>query len=177
MLNWVKAVVGCLAIILLPNGASAQAQTSDPLLGIWAGEITGAPVLHVALVVILTGTEWRATIGSASTTFRSNGDSIRFSRADSLGIFRGVIGKGAATIDGWWIQPTSIQFGNPMATTLTLRRTGPDSWRGEVTPVEEKYTLYLVVSRTATGSLIGAFSKSGAQSARRRVPVQRAPRR
>lgn len=158
MLKLLVAVLTPTALSLFPPEVDARSQSSDALLGIWAGgEITAAPVLHGALLITRTGADWRATIGSTSTTFRPNGDSIRFTLADSLGIFRGVIDKGAATIDGWWIQPTSTQFGNPMATTLTLRRTGPDSWRGEVTPVEEKYTLYLVVSRTATGSLLAAF--------------------
>ena len=96
MLNWVKAVLGLLAATLLHN-AAARAQASDQLVGIWAAEITAAPVLHGALVVTRTGADWRATIGSTSTTFRPNADSIRFTLADSLGIFRGVIGESPAT--------------------------------------------------------------------------------
>ena len=151
-----KSVAALLSLVA-PTYTSAQTPLPDPLIGIWASEITPAPVLHGALVIMRTGPDWRATLGSVSTTFRPSGDSIRFSLADSLGTFRGVLGKGATTIEGWWIQPTGVVFANPMASTLTLRRTGPDSWRGDVVPVPEKYSLYLVINRTPAGTLNAAF--------------------
>jgi hypothetical protein len=156
MLNRAYALLALLGIGVCSEHLAGQA-AGDPLVGIWAGGTAVAPVLGGELVVTRTGSDWRATIGSVSTTFRPNADSIRFSLAGKLGVFRGAISKGAGTIDGWWIQLTSLVYGNPMATTVTLRRTGPDSWRGEVTPVEEKYTLFLVVNRTPSGSLNGAF--------------------
>src|SRR3954468_9618917 len=157
MLKLLTAVVALTALSLSPSDVPGQSQASDPLVGIWAGETAVAPVLRGELVVTRNGADWRASIGTLSTTFRPSGDSIRFSLGGDLGIFRGAISTGAAMIDGWWIQHTGVVYGNPMASTVTLRRTGPDSWRGEVTPVEEKYTLFLVVNRTPSGSLNAAF--------------------
>ena len=156
MLNRAYALLALFGISVFSGHPESQAP-GDPLVGIWAGETAVTPVLRGELVVTRTASDWRASIGSVSTAFRPIGDSIRFSLAGNLGIFRGAITKGAGTIDGWWIQPTSLVYGNPMATTVTLRRNGPDSWHGEVTPVEERYTLFLVVNRTASGSLNAAF--------------------
>jgi CubicO group peptidase (beta-lactamase class C family) len=157
MLKLLSALLALTPISLSPRDLTGQSQLSDPLVGIWAAQTTVSPVLRGELVVTRNGPGWSASIGSVSTPFRASGDSIRFSLAGDLGRFRGVVAKDNAAISGWWIQPTSLVYGNPMATTLTLQRTGPNSWRGEVTPVEERYTLFLVVNRTPSGSLNGAF--------------------
>src|SRR3982751_4092091 len=113
MLNRVKALIALLAISVARTDVACQSPPSDPLVGIWAGETAVTPVLRGELVVTRSGSDWRASIGSVSTTFRPSGDSIRFSLADNLGILRGAITRGAGAIDGWWIQHTGVLYGNP----------------------------------------------------------------
>ena len=155
MLKSVCATVGLIAITAGADSIRGQNQPTAPLIGIWASENSIGPVLKGELVVTRNGSDWRAHIGTLSTAFRANGDSVRFSLGNELGRFRGSIGGSAIT--GWWIQPPGVVLGNAMATPLTIRQTSPGVWRGQVVPAEDKYTLFLIVSRTDAGSLTAAF--------------------
>src|SRR5262249_28916184 len=43
------------------------------------------------------------------------------------------------------------------ASPLTLHRTGAGSWRGQVEPLEDRFTLYLRIFRSSDGGLLAAF--------------------
>ena len=151
-------IVACGGLLVALSGAAAQSPTpADPLLGIWATETTFTPALRGELAVTRNGSDWRAQLGSVEAVFRNTGDSVRFAFPGDLGQFRGILIEHSRSIRGFWIQPAGMALGNAYASPLTLRSKGVNLWRAQVTPLEDTYALYLIVSRNSAGSLVGVF--------------------
>ena len=150
---------------LLPPGATAHAAPPDSLVGLWGVDLRLAPATHGPLRVTRHGALGRATLAGAETTFPAPHDSIRFTFPRGLGGFRGVMSADGRAIEGFWIQPApavvpSRRVGPvdpPYASPLVLRRAGTDAWRGDVRPLESRFTLDLRVWREPSGGLVGAF--------------------
>src|SRR6266545_6880731 len=136
-----------------PFAAAQVAPTSQPgpLIGVWASETTFGPALRGELSVV-------------------RGDSVRFAFPGGFGEFRGMLGDKGRAITGFWIQPGSVVLGYPFALPLALRVADPGVWRGTVVPLDDRFSLYLVVWKKDDGTLVGAFrnpelnSRGGASS-------------
>jgi CubicO group peptidase (beta-lactamase class C family) len=151
-------IVACAGLLLALAGATGQSPPpADPLLGIWASETTFTSALRGELVVARNGSNWRAQLGSVEVAFRNAGDSVRFAFPGDLGQFRGILIEHSRFVKGFWIQPAGLTFGNAYASPLTLRSEGGNLWRAQVTPLEDMYALFLIVSRNSGGSLVGVF--------------------
>ena len=137
----------------------------DPLIGIWAYETTFGPALQGELTVKREGSSWRAAIASAESRFTVAGDQVRFAFPGNAGKFRGTLIDNGRALEGFWLQPSGVteERSDPVgsrqafATPLELQRTGRDAWRGSVSPLAQRFTLYLLIFRNAEGSLTGAF--------------------
>src|SRR3954463_8041006 len=150
------------AVLLISVAVPLTAQTADPLTGLWSSESSFGPQLHGELRVMRKGARWTATISEGPTSFQVRGEEIRFAFG-GRGAFRGRLEKN--TITGFWLQPAGITTSTPnasgasqaFASPVVLRRTAAGVWRGEVHPLEERFTLYLRVFEGPDGSLLGAF--------------------
>ena len=150
-------IVAYASLLLAISGAAGQTPSpADPLLGIWASETTFTPALRGELVVTRSVSDWRAQLGSVTTRFRNTGDSVRFAFPGDLGQFRGILIEHSSAIKGFWIQSPGMILG-PYASPLTLRSKGVNLWRAQVTPLEDTYALFLIVSRDSAGSLVAVF--------------------
>lgn len=158
-LTWV------LALALLAAPAQARAQASPNVEGIWAAEIPRGRVLRGTLTLQRDGSSWRATLGDASQRFDARGERIEFSFPGNRGAFRGAVSDGGRVISGYWVKPSTATDENPdqpgamqsFATPLTLAREAADRWRGEVAPLQHRFTLYLRIFRREDGVLVAAF--------------------
>jgi CubicO group peptidase (beta-lactamase class C family) len=159
----ILGVVGLL--IALSQSPAPTPAVDDPLVGLWATEVTFGPALRGDLSLIREGSSWRATLANAQTSFPRDGDAIRFAFPGNVGGFRGALGKGERAISGFWLQPSGMTqdpndpggSGQPFASSLVLKRIGRNAWRGTVEPLEERFTLYLKIFRDPSGSLLAAF--------------------
>jgi hypothetical protein len=139
--------------LLLPC-ALALSMEAQSLEGFWASENRYGPAQRGELTVMRDTSGWRAAIGGAETRFAVSGNDVRFTFENGAG-FRGTIENNA--IDGFWIQPVARISEQSFASAVTLRRAGPNTWRGTVTPVDDTFTLYLKIFRNEDGVLVGAF--------------------
>lgn len=156
----VRRVVVAITVAALfcgPTVALAQADSADPLLGLWASETTFGPAARGTLTLERDGAEWRALIAGIRAPVRVTGDSVRFALPGGLGEFRGTRAPDGRAIAGFWIQPLGVTLGQSYATPVTLSTTAPGVWRGDVVPLDDRFSLYLSVSRRADGSLQGVF--------------------
>jgi CubicO group peptidase (beta-lactamase class C family) len=156
----------CAALGLLVVGMPARSQTADDALaGIWVSETAFVPALRGEITVTRENARWRAAIGDASAVADVRGNDVRFAFSGGRGAFRGTLGAGARTIDGFWLQPPGGTAdrrdpggsGQAFASPLVLRGTSPGVWRGTVRPLEDRFTLYLKIYRNAAGALTAAF--------------------
>ncbi|HEY6867125.1 MAG TPA: serine hydrolase domain-containing protein [Candidatus Eisenbacteria bacterium] len=143
-------------------------------MGLWGGELTLGREIRGELRITRRGAVGHATIAGVETTFAVPRDSICFDLPRGLGRFRGVVSSAARTVDGFWIQPAPAVAGSrgvgpidqAYASPLVLDRLRAskidaldaiDEWRGDVRPLENRFTLYLRIWRDPSGALVGAF--------------------
>ena len=146
------ALIGDVAPVHRPS-----VQHDDPLIGVWGSETTFGPTLAGEMTLRRDSAGWRATLRSAESRSRVDGDSVRFAFADHLGEFRGTLVEGGREVRGFWIQPRGVTIRYPFATPVTLRRTQRDLWRGQVVPLPDRYSLYVSVRQTPGGALVAVF--------------------
>ncbi|HJY37760.1 MAG TPA: hypothetical protein VJ299_09855, partial [Steroidobacteraceae bacterium] len=134
------------------------------MLGLWASETTFAPALHGELTLRRTGQSWRASLGGAAAQCTTEADAMRCAFAENRGYYRGLLAKGEPSA-GWWVRPSGETedrndpggSGQPFAGRVELRKSGANEWRSSVLPLEDRFNLYLRISRNDEGELVGAF--------------------
>jgi CubicO group peptidase (beta-lactamase class C family) len=152
----VKPIVMAVALALAPL-AHAQTVVDDsaaPLEGLWVSESSYGPALRGDLIVTQENGGWRATIAGAEARAPAHGAEVSFAFPDQLGDFHGSVH--GRTMEGFWRQPPGLGE-QGYATPLRLERVGAHRWRGEVQPLEQRFTLYLSVFRSDDGRWLGAF--------------------
>src|SRR5262249_43836040 len=107
------------------------------------------------------GSRWTARLAGAEALFSGPGRTIRFSFPRGLGRFRGELARDGRSITGFWLQPASGPeepgIGQAFASPLLLRSNAPGVFRGEVRPLEDRFTLFLRIFRDEEGRLTAAF--------------------
>ena len=101
---------------------------------------------------------------------RVEGSRLSFSLPDGKGDFRGQ--RSGSEIIGHWIQPRTRTSGARYATPVVLRTEAPGRWRGEVRPLEDRFTFYLPVRHESDGSL-AAYLRNPERNAGRFFPLIR----
>ncbi|MGE5625580.1 MAG: serine hydrolase domain-containing protein [Bacillota bacterium] len=143
-------------VSLLMLGSSAYASgapSADRLIGLWGSERVFGPEVKGELVLNTTQAGWKAEIAGYSTPVQHSGEAVSFSLPDKRGSFRGSLSADGKHLDGFWIQPPSVTRDNAYASPVELTDDGHGIWWGTVDPLEDRASLYLVVSRADDGSL------------------------
>lgn len=121
----------------------AQTQAPD-LTGLWTAALRFGPDVRGPLLVIGTTDGWRADISGYSVTSRT----LAFELPDNQGNFKGkMVGR---EIHGYWIQPRTTYNGGRYATPVTLVPDGASRWRGNVTPWDDRFTMYFPMTPSGT---------------------------
>ena len=170
-LVWLLAAI---SLLVTPLPIFSQDAAAD-LVGLWGSERTFGPEARGELTIMQEGTSWRAMIGGIEAPVRFAGGALTFVLAGGRGEFRGRINRDATKINGHWIQPVTITSGNRYATPVELRLTQSKVWRGEVVPLEDRVSLYLVIRQQTDGS-VGAFIRDPDRNAGRFIRINRVTR-
>jgi len=159
MKTLVLVAVGLLTLI-----STAALGQDDELLGLWASETTFPPALQGELTLRRSGQSWRASIGGAEAQCTTEAGSLRCPFSQNRGEYRGALTQGEPSA-GWWLRPANGTAdrndpggsGQSYAGRVELRKVGTDDWRTTVQPLEDRFDLYLRISRNEDGALVGAF--------------------
>lgn len=130
-------------------------QADDALLGLWGSETTFGPQVRGEITLERSASSWTMRAGGFETSFAASGDAIRGALPGGQGELRGHLEDGGRVVRGFWIQPG----GNlpPYASPVTLTRVGAGGWRGSIAPLDDRLSMYLVITRAEDGSLRGSF--------------------
>lgn len=143
-----------LMVVGLPLPAQSEPDAST-LVGVWKAQRQFDSGPSGDLVIEKTVNGWRADFAGQRLPIefhpRPTG-SLQFMVPDGRSSFQGHL-LGDGTILGYWTQPPSVIHGGPMVTPVRLRSLGKDVWEGNVEPVPDRCTFYLVVSRQKDGSV------------------------
>lgn len=149
------------ALAFLPVAALA-ASPEDELIGLWGYGTAFGPMLEGNLVVERRGKAWHAQFGGLEAAIVATGGKLAATFPDGYGKFRGTLVDGR--IDGFWIRRGVTEdprypggSSQPFSTPVTLRRSSPNKWIGEMHPLKDRAKLYLKIFRDDQGRLLGAF--------------------
>jgi CubicO group peptidase (beta-lactamase class C family) len=160
-------VVACACCVsaltaLVPVGAASTAGSPD-LTGLWKAERHFGPSARGALVVERMDAGWVAEFIGGTFPVRVDGAAVTFALPDKLGAFSGTVSTDRYTIAGHWTQPNSVINGFQYATPVRLTATKSGRWQGQVVPVDDDCVFYLMVTRSADGTL-QAFLRNPARN-------------
>lgn len=158
-----RTIIRCVIGLLALSSGAVLAQ-DDELLGLWASETTFAPALQGELTLRHAGQSWRASLGGVDAPCVTDGAALRCGFSQNRGYYRGTLTKGEPSAS-WWVRPSGETqdrkdpggSGGSFAGRIELRKSGADQWRGTVQPLEDRFNLYLRISRNDEGELVGAF--------------------
>lgn len=150
------ALFGQLAMAADATNAS---QAPDELEGLWKAKQWFGPYVRGPLVVQRTTSGWTADLMGRSHPIRATGSDLAFELADREGTFKGRVSQDGSRIAGHWVPPNSRVHGFQYATRVLLVADGANRWRGDITPRDDTFTLYLMVQKRPDGTL-GAFMRN-----------------
>ena len=158
-----------LAIVCALSIIPACAQTAaDTLVGLWGAEETLGPAIRGELVFDLSGTQWHATIAGNEVLLQQHGDELQFTLPNDKGEFRGRLRPGPS-LQGHWIQPAGRFNNNRYASPVHFEVAGNRRWKGQVRPLEERFSVYLSVRREKDGSITAILRNPESNEFRRRI--------
>jgi CubicO group peptidase (beta-lactamase class C family) len=138
---------------------TAEPQTAQQLAGVWEAKHRFGPDVRGTLLIKQTNGGWWAEIAGRSVQAKTTGEAIAFELPDGQGSFQGNFDSRRAKIAGHWIQPKMVGNGTAYASPVTLVKDRQNTWRGNVSPLDDTLTFYLMIKPKADGS-VGAFLKN-----------------
>lgn len=130
---------------LLPVQTQAPASLQG-LAGLWGCERTFGPAVGGELTIDGRSEPWLAQIGGYQLTLRREGTRVSFVLPGDQGEFRGRLDSPSNSISGHWIQPPGQANSSRYATPVLLKASARKVWRGEVVPLPDRLSLYLVMT-------------------------------
>ena len=163
--------IACLVLLIVRPcvAADAPATSPDKLIGLWGSERVFGPAAQGTLTIDSRGQGWEAEISGFQVQVDHTQGGVTFSLPGKQGSFQGALGAGGKQITGFWIQAPGVALESSYATPVTLTRSEPGVWQGEVKPLADRVSLYLAVSRDSDGSLQAFIRNPEFNFARRRV--------
>ena len=129
----------------------AGAVQAEELTGLWKAKGRFGPDTRGPLIIQKDGTTYSADILGRSVPVRLEAGELAFELPDRLGKFRGKFE--AQDIRGHW-----FRFGTPVnwsgstwpvaLSPVLLKANGPNRWRGQVDPLQDDFTFFLLLKET-----------------------------
>jgi len=156
---------------LAPAQGTAQpgdaATSAAGLVGLWGSDRLFGPQIGGELTIARSGDQWTARIAGYTAAVRIEGDTVSFALPGEQGAFRGRLGRDSKAIRGHWTQPRGIGNGTAYASPVELRALRSvgslRAWRGEVVPLEDRISLYLLVQRQPDGAIRSSAPKTAVE--------------
>src|SRR6266576_2154798 len=142
--------------LLFALAANAAAQSTPDLAGLWGATLRFGPDIRGPLIIYRVPEGWRADIAGFTVAVRGDRPAtFAFDLPDGKGSFRNGhwIQGGAATPVTLTPDASSRLSGTERGTGGEDRVGGVRTWRGTVTPLENRLTFYLPITRQADGTL------------------------
>ena len=146
------------AILLLSAPAVAAAGDSpsaDELAGLWKAKHDYGPDARGTLILRKTVSGWQADFRGRRIAVEEVNGVLTFEMPNREGALRAKLRPDGSVGRAQWFQPAS-PANPPFGSGIAFERDGPDRWRGEVLPLDDTSTLYLMLQKRPDGSL-GAF--------------------
>jgi CubicO group peptidase (beta-lactamase class C family) len=165
-------VVGTLVVAYfgVPRGYGAEPGAARDFAGLWEAKRRFGPDLRGTLTVGRSADLWQAEIAGHQTPVKVSGEVVTLEFPEGQGSFRGKFDAGRTQVIGQWNQAARVENGTAYASPVTLTQRGPELWRGEVRPLDDEMTFYLMVT-IGVGGKVAAFLRNPERNAGRFINV------
>lgn len=136
----------CLCFLASPIVLAADAAATPDLAGLWQAKRRFGPDLHGPISIVRSGSDWRAEIDGRTAGCNPGAGGIACDFGKDRGLLHFTIDARQAIAYAWWVQPPSIFGGHE--TPVPLNKFSATVWRGTVTPLDNRVTLYLPLAAT-----------------------------
>lgn len=124
--------------------------STDKLVGRWKAKHWFEPVARGRLTISRTGGTYTADMLGRSVQVDVKDGELSFGLADRQGAFRGKL-EGERII-GYWFRPRT-PLGGGVVAPVHLKADGSERWSGDLVPLHDEYTFYLVLRKRPDGTL------------------------
>lgn len=146
-------VLPLLAVLLASAGAAQSSAARNEMVGVWEASRHFGPALRGPLTLTCKNQVCTAEIAGQRAPVSIQGNVISGKFAADQGEFLGALSSQTGEIAGHWIQPETVNGGQRYASPVTLKPKGKDRWDGEVVPLDDDFTLYLVATLGENGTV------------------------
>jgi CubicO group peptidase (beta-lactamase class C family) len=148
--------IALLLIFMAIPAAAAPASPADELAGLWKAKRWFGPFARGPLTLQRAGETYTAEMMGRTLPVRVDQGELSFDLPNGQGSFRGKRQAGG-DLHGHWYPPDAIN--GKYASSVHLKREGPNRWSGQVAPFEDVFTFYLLARKRPDGSL-GVFLRN-----------------
>ena len=132
-------------------------QSNSDIVGLWGSESIFGPQVRGEISLHNYHGRWIASVGGFEITARAQHDTLSFTLPGGQGEFRSSIPSSRdLAVRGFWIQPQGTLSAR-YASLVTLARVTSTVWRGTLEPIDERWSVYLLIQKQPDGSLMGYF--------------------
>ena len=145
------------ALLILPIAmgraeSGAPQIAADDLSGLWKAQRWFGPYVRGTLIIQKRGESYSADIAGLSVAVRRVKDELFFELPDGQGSFRGRV-EGNGNLTGHWISPPYVGYGFQYASPVHFKLDRTNRWSGQVVPLDDTFTLYLLLKAEQDGSM------------------------
>ena len=151
------------------NVFNTKVNPAAELAGLWKAQRHFGPNVRGPLLIRYRSGSYWLEVAGRSVQSKETGSALKFELPDGEGEFQGKLEADGAKIVGHWIQPATFN-NRPYASPVTLTRDGQDIWRGDVSPLEDTTTFFLMVRVREDGS-VGGFIRNPERNLGRLINV------
>jgi len=145
--------------VAAPTTPSAARPTDDDLVGVWKAKRRFGPDARGPLTLRREREGWTADFLGRLRPVHPERAELAFELPGGEGSFRGRLAADRQRVVGHWTPVPSVIHGVRFAVPVVLEADGADRWRGQVVPLDDAFTLYLVTAPRPDGTL-GAFLRN-----------------
>lgn len=161
-----------LACTLSSSPTRAQTPDSGVTEGLWEAKRRFGPDVRGPLSIVRESDGWRAEVAGVRAPVRVSGDTVSFTLPNRGGSLIAYLSNDRASISGHWIQPPTVSSGSEYASPIILKRDLSGRWTGNVVPLDDTMTMYLLIRKRPNGTL-GAFLRNPERNLGRQRRVDR----
>lgn len=151
-MRFVRAAACFVIAAMVAMPVLATTDTASALAGLWQSKKRFGPDVRGTLTIVHDVAGWRADIAGRHADVQTSGDIVTFALLRGEGSFRGRLIDGGKRLRGHWTQQKMVTSGMAYATPVDLAPDGHGMWRGQVSPLDDAFTLYLKIGINADGS-------------------------
>jgi hypothetical protein len=155
--------------LVLVTQASSRSSQSDPLIGLWGGNVRSTQPVEGQLTLDEREGVWRASIAGYQLPVKAGEEKLEFVLPGGRGEFRRRVDRGANIVEGQWIQAATEILNPQYASPLELYSVAPHVWRGIVRPLDFGISVYASITLGSNGKLEAFFENPEANFFRGRT--------